>query len=214
MDDTLTLGVVILAGIGSLAYKFYLEKRRVNEFRVRASEIGFEFQLTAAQEAGFSELPLFSKNPGGSLEHILRGNADSATILLFKYARDKSRVAEIQTVAAFKSSSGSLPNFILVPEQSQDRIGRLGERVDVIFQSHPGFSAVYKLIGKDEDTLRSLFQPSFLELLEKNPGWTLEGGGGWLAIYRRNKVVPPENIRDFMDEARTLRSTLTASPKP
>jgi hypothetical protein len=117
-----------------------------------------------------------------------------------------------QTVISFRSPDLNLPQFTLRPEGLFDKIGSVLGRRDVDFESHPVFSKKYVLRGRDEERIRRAFRAELLTLLESQSGVSVEGEGQRLIFYRTGKVVPPDQVRAFMEEGFRIYSLLRAGP--
>lgn len=105
-----------------------------------------------------------------------------------------------QTVAVFQLAGKTLPGFLLKPENLLHKIGSVFGYKDIDFEESPEFSRRYLLRGDDEKAVRSLFKPWVLSFFEQKPGWSVEGRGPWLVIYRQDKRLNPERFREFWNE--------------
>lgn len=76
----------------------------------------------------------------------------------------------------------------------------------------PEFAAVYRLLGSDRASLQRLFSPAVArQLLALAKPVCLECAGNWLVLYRKNAMVDPDRLPDFLHEAATLVQPLLPS---
>ena len=81
---------------------------------------------------------------------------------------------------------------------------------NIQFQSNPDFSTRFRLRSPEEEKIRELFTPgmlSFLEGLDPNVKWHLEGCGLTLYIYRLEDLVKPEEFPQFVEETTAMAET-------
>jgi hypothetical protein len=72
------------------------------------------------------------------------------------------------------------------------------------FQTHPRFSARFKVKCADEAGARRFLVPLLLEEFERFPDLVVEGCGGHLVLFRPRKILEPAAFPRFQDEVRTL----------
>jgi len=78
--------------------------------------------------------------------------------------------------------------------------------------AHTQLSQRYTLQGSDPAAIRRMFGRHFVESLldfESHP-LSVESGGRWLAIYRKNKLIAPEKLADFLKHCMRLQKNLSA----
>jgi hypothetical protein len=93
-----------------------------------------------------------------------------------------------------------LPTFSLRPETIWHKIGGWFGHQDIDFESHPGFSRLYLLRGRDEEAIRRLFTAEVLAFYEGQSGLSTEGAGNRLVVYRHAKRIAPADTRSFLEE--------------
>jgi len=203
-------GALVVAG-GAFALSQYLERKRRLAMAAMAQRLNMSFTERdySLASAAFSDLPIFNLGHSHTYLNILRGRLDgNAEALLFDYeyttGSGKNRQTHRQTIAALAYGKGGLPRFELRPENLFHRIGEVFGYQDIDFAGHEGFSKSYLLRGPDEAPIRALFGLNLLQYFEAHPGWSVQGGGGWLAAWRQGQRVEPENLPAFLDETKLL----------
>lgn len=116
---------------------------------------------------------------------------------------------EEQSVFFIESRKLGLPNFMLHPESFFNKVGQLLNLThDIDFETYPDFSYHYRLTGDDEDLIRRQFNHQILRFFSVERGWTVEGLGYYLLIYKRGKVLHPEVIMDFYQKGKKVYEAL------
>ena len=105
-----------------------------------------------------------------------------------------------QTVAVFRCQTGMLLVFDLSPRKAHHKIAKIFTGGEVAFDYDSEFSKNYRVRGKQESSIRTLFRPDLLRYLGQQTGWSIEAGGEWLVIYRHSKLVSAGNLSAFLEE--------------
>lgn len=151
------------------------------------------------------QVQLFSDGHSKSFRNILRGAGAGREMLVFDYeytiGHGKGSRTWNQTVVAFPVK-GDIPSFKLQGETMFHRVGSVFGYQDLDFESSPEFSRRYLLRGKDEEAVRRFFHPGMVAYFESLPKHKLvvEGGAGWLVVYRLNQRSKPRTLREFLEE--------------
>jgi hypothetical protein len=121
----------------------------------------------------------------------------------------KNRHTRTQTVVHIRSPRLALPPFVLSPEHAFHKLGGLLGYHDIDFPESPEFSSRYLLRSKEaEDRVRMLFHPAVRLFFEQRPPLTVEGHNEELLIYRGSHRVKPEDLRQWVDDARGISRQL------
>ncbi len=165
-----------------------------------AQEMGFSYEANpaVAETEGFMEVPLLKRNTG--LSHLLRGSAGTGEVAVADVRTGSGKGATLRTVALYRLARKRLPVFELRPEHFLDKIGSAFGYKDINFESNPEFSKTYKLQGAEEMAVRELFHSGRLTFFEQQKGWSVDGAGEWLAVYRQVTCVSPKKLRTFLEE--------------
>lgn len=217
IDNILTI-VVPVAFVALIVVVLVLarraEQKRREALRQVAEQLGMEFaeQADELANAEFAQFHLFQQGRNRKAQNLLRGRVGTGhdRELVFDYCyvtgSGKNRHTHRQSVAAFALGGHGLPDFEFRPENVLHKIGAAFGYQDIDFPDYPGFSSRYLVRGKEEDAVRRLFDGTVLEAFENVRGISVEGGGGWLVIYRASRRLAPDKLADFLEEARRLRS--------
>ena len=115
----------------------------------------------------------------------------------------------MQTVVHIRSPRLSLPPFVLSPEHALHKLGGLLGYHDIDFPESPEFSSKYLLRSKEaEDRVRMVFHPAVRLFFEQRQPITVEGHNEDLLIYRGSHRVKPEDLRDWVEDARAIAGQL------
>lgn len=85
------------------------------------------------------------------------------------------------------------------PEGLIHRIGDWFGFKDIDFEDFPQFSKQYYLKGKDEERVRNEMNESVLHFFTLQKGWNLEGLNFYMILYRKNKLIPPDQITTLFE---------------
>jgi hypothetical protein len=176
----------------------------LNEFRLFSSGFSFflkEFKNVSQKKVNNTEVTILDYRYGS---HMPWWRGDY-------YHRYETHE---QTVLLFRSERLNIPSFSVVPKNISYKIGnKIGFR-NINFEASPGFSEFYLVYGKDEETIRRVFNKELLDLFEDQKGLSLEGHKDKLIFYRLNQLVEPEGIHSFLEEGFKLFELFVRSLVP
>jgi len=209
-DDYMWLVWLGIIAVG-LGVGWYLQRKRREELGQAAAQMGFSFDAEAASLGGetFLELPLLKRNSG--LSNALRGSASTGEAAVLDVRVGHGKHSYTQTVACLRLAGKRLPAFELRPEHFGHKIAGAFGYQDIDFEMNPGFSKSYLLRGPEEPAVRALFQGAALQFFESEKGWSVEGAGDWLAVYRQGKTVKPRDLAGFLQDATRIAQVFAAS---
>ena len=205
--------VVVLVLATVIAW--FAKRYRSESMEEIAKQWGWDFfpvgDVEVEQEA--KRLPLFQRGWARHLTNALAGARDEAPMHLFDYefavgAGRRTRTYRQTVAACLLKTSQSVPTFELRPEHLLDKFSALFGSHDINFTTHPEFSRLYRLSGTDESGLRRRFRLELLHELASQPGWSMEGEGEWVLMYRANRLVDPDDLEAFRREAAHLARLL------
>lgn len=140
--------------------------------------------------------------------------AEKLEISIFDYhyvvSTGNSTVPFSQTVFFIQSKTLGLPQFLLKPEHFFHKIGTYLGMQDIDFESHPEFSDQYLLKGEDEELIREKIDENFRSFFTIEKNWTLEGVGYFMIFYKKNKILPAEQISEFYTKGRKVYDLLNS----
>ena len=127
-----------------------------------------------------------------AVRYVLRGEFMNARVRIFDY-RPRAAGCHWQTVVAFQLIECRVPAFELCPATKVPPDGSIPD----------GFSLGrhYVVRGTNEDGVRRLFPRSAGEYFKRNPGWSIEGGGDWLLVYRHDRCCRARKLWSFLMDA-------------
>jgi hypothetical protein len=183
----------------------HLDRRRSQALEQAALRLGMAFQAEGdpLEIYEFRGLPLFQRGRSRKLKNVASAGNERFFGYSYTTGSGKSSSTHVQTVAVF-STSRSLPRFELRPEGFLGRIGSVFRGRGIGFEEDPGFSRAGRLKGPDETAIRQLFQPALRQQLAGEAGWSVEGDGHWLALYRHSKRIRPDQLVEFIESARRI----------
>lgn len=207
--------VVVATFLGLLVWLWIKVVRRLQQRRVqniRAALSGLGFTLREDHDELVRLVGLFKIGQRGDWRQVANAfesalPANGITLLMDYYfltGSGKSRRGLRQTLALIFDKQCELPAFVLAPEGFFSRVAQNFGAKDIDFDAYPKFSGMFKLQGDDESAVRALFTPAVIEELERHPGITLEGQGGYVLVFRAGKRIKPENFPQFHQEAQRL----------
>lgn len=129
----------------------------------------------------------------------------------FYRGRGKHRRIHKQTVFFIRSRKLGLPAFHMRPESILHNLGEwLRLRRDIDFSDFPQFSKQYELQGADEDYIRATMTEEVLHFFTEHKNWHLEGVNYYLILYKKNRLIPASEIKDFLRVGLYLAKILEA----
>jgi hypothetical protein len=208
----LLMFVPILLVFAAVAAVRRADRKHGERFRAAALTLGWSDDgVDGGPPEEVTRLRLFQEGYARRFTAVLRGRVGRLDALLFEYrytvGGGRHSKTHKQTVMAIELPGAGLPEFQLRPEHSLHRLAGVFGYQDIDLQSFPRFSKSYLLRGPDESAIRSLFGDSIVHHLEANPGWSVEGSGSWLVVYRASRREKPDNLHEFTLKCEVLAST-------
>lgn len=178
---------------------------RAQQLRYVANRLGMHFE--SEDSFGLQDLlrdfHLFRQGRYRTVKYVLYKTEDFGDIDVrlfdYEYRKGKSRNRSLkrQTVFFVRSKTLSLPQLLMKPETLFSKLGHYLGRQDIDFEEYPKFSNQYVLKGEDEELVRGVMNDGILKFFSIEKGWSLEGLGFFLILYKRNKVLGPRQIVNF-----------------
>lgn len=211
--------LALLGGAALVALAVFLWwRKREGDRRAELERLSHILGWSYFREAGLETIaelehfPLFGQGRRRRIRNLLRRTDGAMRRLFFDYLYVTGGGQHSQShrlsLAAFEVES-ELPVFALRPEHLLHKIGSAFGFQDIDFDASPEFSRRYLLRGEDEDAVRTLFGPSVRAFFDRQPGWSIEGGGNWLVFYRHGKRVPPSELSAFLESCKNVLTALS-----
>ncbi|RME97170.1 MAG: hypothetical protein D6772_10815 [Bacteroidetes bacterium] len=179
---------------------------RTRDFQRTAAKLGmrYSFQDEEGVLPLVRDFRLFRRGWRGKIHHVLTAQAPlnewRTHIFDYRYLRwgDKRNKRVEQTVFFLESKELELPDFYLEPEHFFHKIGEALRLIkDIDFEQYTNFSYRYRLTGPDEHYIRQRFGHRMLRYFNVEHGWTLEGIGYFMLLYKHGKVLSAAKIEEL-----------------
>jgi hypothetical protein len=193
-----------------------MNSARGHELENVAYRLGMEYQY--GEEWGImpylQDFNLFRIGRGRKITHMLYTQDEwlESRVFVFDYVyrSGKNRRKHYQTVFFVESKDLGLPQFFLKPEHFFHQVGELlGLTQDIDFEEHPEFSKRYWLKGDDEDYIRHTFNKKVRHFFTVEKNWSLEGINYYMIFYKRGRLLPAKDIKEFYEKGMALVKMLS-----
>jgi hypothetical protein len=213
-----TLAAALIGGgLAVWAVQKELTRRRTDGMRTAAQEIGFTFEgdeWADPLHARFLATALFARGRRVAFRNIMSGSRDGLKTRVFDYklriGNGRNSHTEAQTVGAFSKEGMYLPYFEMRPNKPFDWVVDAVTHKNIHFESNPEFAKHCFLQSPLEKDLRPIFTPALLTYLEQlnvQKKWSIEGAGNTLIIFHSRKKCSPAELRTFLDETSSIASS-------
>lgn len=211
-------GYILLAGfaavvIGVLLFVRFLKGRRGKAMARVAAEaaVGLEEFGPAVALLEGTGLPFFVDGHAAIGRFLLEfPETDGAKSYYFDYSclfgSGQEQRRKQATVALFDFEKGAFPDFHL--STGTEGLGEDTGLEPVDTSCFQGFPEGIKLYGRDQDALKKFFTPEIAACLREYPGWSAQGAGRWLVMYKGCELLPPGKYKGFIAEASRLALNL------
>lgn len=211
-DMGLIFAAVSAFAVAALLLSLYLSYLRRKALEELAVSRGMNFAKEGFQpgELSGTGLPVFTqgsyRRSGNRLSGAGSGSAKTISFFDYSYTTGagRSRRTRVFTLALADFGAPRLPAFELKPEGLIYKLGELIGFKDIDIESAPEFSAKYRLTGPSEPEVRAFFGPATVMCFERHLGLRVQGGGRYMAIYRRAGRLPASAYAGFIDEVREI----------
>lgn len=196
-------GAAVIGGAVYLAWRAGVRRREALERAAFEMRFSFSPSGDGALLSALGGYHLFSRGRSRRMTNLMLGSAREAKAAIFDYSyttgSGKHQRTHRQTVLCFDLEGRSLPRFHLSPERAWHKVGSWVGLNDIDFDRHPEFSKRCFLRGEDEPAIRRLFGRDLIDFFERESGLCMEGGPGYLLVYREGRRAKPEEIRPFLE---------------
>ena len=209
----LLLSALAAGAVAGWALVRYLKGRRLSKLASLAEASGASLEDYGPEVALLegTGLPFFVDGRGGFGRCLLRQEAeDGVKPYFFDYqctlgsgAGERRRQS---TVALFDFEKGAFPDFHL--SAGGDRPDEASGLEPVDLKDFAGFPAGVKLFGRDAAALKKYFTSELDACFAEHSGWSAQGSGRYLVLYKGGGLVPAGDYLDFIAEAKKLAFNL------
>lgn len=173
-----------------------------------AYQLELDYQATDAYDLSkqLADFRLFRKGSSKRVYNILRKQEElmafDVRIFDYRYLRyaGKRMKRHEQTVFFLHSTQLGLPEIWMQPETVLHKIGELLGMDDIDFVRFPKFSSQYRLTGDDDEFVRHHFTDAVLNYFTLEKGWSMEGVGYYLILYKKDRVLSAQEIGRFYQQ--------------
>jgi len=92
-----------------------------------------------------------------------------------------------------------LPQFMIRPKKTTEKITGLFSAKDIITDQYPSFARAFTLVGVEKEQILYLITQKLVDVLMVEQHLTLEGHKKYLLLYEKNKLKETEDILPFYD---------------
>jgi hypothetical protein len=214
-ESVITLVAVVALIVFALVSAAANAKKRREALEQLAHRHGWQFERDGDRIVdALADYLVFCKGRGRRATNVLMCGDGADTLWAFDYrytiGSGKHSRTYRHTIVAFPYLEVNLPAFELRPEHMLHKVGEVLGYQDIDFPQFPGFSSSYVLRGRDERTIREMFDGDLADAFDGARPRCVEGGGSCLLLYRARKVVSPDRILDMMNDACDLRDRFVA----
>jgi hypothetical protein len=198
------------------AISAWFDRKRTEALTALSLEMGFFFvgkEWKDVPQPPQLETALFNRGHSKTFRNIMSGSVAGLRAYLFDYkytvGGGRSSRTFSQTVAAYCKSGVQLPPFSLQPQGMMHKLWDAVVHKDITFESNPSFAQRYILRSEEVERARTVFTPTllvFLEALDPQKKWQIEGVGDTLLVYRGGKKAKPAAFKTFLEETSALAS--------
>jgi hypothetical protein len=213
MEKYLLLSAAVAACFLTYRIVIYFKGRRgrlladlAGKRSVRLETFGPEIAMLEA-----TGLPFFVDGRGGVGRFLMQlPEEDGARSFYFDYScllgSGNEQRRRQSTVALFEFQKGAFPDFHLScgGELANETSGLEPAEMS----GFKGFPEGVKLFGRDQDALKRFFNQEIAACFGEHPGWSVQGSGRWLVLYRGCALAAPGNYPSFMTESAKLAFNL------
>ncbi len=185
-----------------------------------AYKAGNDWQLMKDLE----DFDLMQKGLEHEISNVIEANIEdtSSKLMVFDYKYQFDRLEwdmedmeveegteyHCQTVFYVSSNSMDLPDMDIRPEGLWDKVKQFFGWDDVDFNKNKRFSKMYSVTADDKEKLKQVVSERFMDLLDDEKTWWIEGKGDDLIVFRDNQLVEVKDLEDFLNFGISLFESL------
>ncbi|MBZ5567321.1 MAG: hypothetical protein LAN64_05655 [Acidobacteriia bacterium] len=201
-----------LGFLGLIALMLCVKAREVRKRREELEQFGMERGLlfsekpddALAEKLALIRMARMESRP--RYRNILQGSAGGGEAIVADRTVGSGKSQSTSTVVAFQLAT-PFPSFMLCPENALLRLADKVGYSDIDFEDAPDFSRRFFLHGQDPAAVRALFKPEVrqaFEQLDPKGNLYVSGSGPWLVVYRSGRLIPAQELRDFLQQAESV----------
>lgn len=198
--DQNTFFLLMLGGLATIALAFaaaaWLHRHRSRFMRKAGIRAGLT-PLGPGESFHFTPVPLLRKRNRG-IGAALRGTCQGRPVMVFDLFHPMGKTMAMQTVLMVELGEARLPEFAAIPRDPKLYAPTMDMRP--VEPAPPELAARWHLYSRNG---RWPLGPAVTAWLaqETDAGWSFEGTGQVLYVYRRSAVASPWRLRPWIEEA-------------
>lgn len=211
--EELVLGLIMKDELVNF-FEELAEPQRSSEIRRLAGKHDFTYQKSEGIERQDFELldfSLFGKKRWVKLfKRLLIGKETTPECYtrIYDYISNNELETQKTTVVELDCEQLNTPKFKISPKGSFKRMKEAFVSNDLPYPSLSEFHSKYEIQCDMPEELEFILPKSFLQLLSKQKGLTVEAEGQLLLLYKRKKLFKPHQIMDSYNLALDLLEAL------
>ena len=204
--------VILFIIISAIIAAFKRERKRKDNWREIAKDIGFEFsEVNNSLIHKHSSFKTFGMGRDRQAKNVMLGKNGDIDIAVMDYqyvtGSGKQRQKHYTTICLFSKAGLNLPScYVRMQIAFFDFLGKVFGGQDIDFVEDPDFSKAFVLQGDDEKAVRELFDESvrkgFMEYKGKN--FVFEGEGNVFLINKGQRIKPEQLTSIFEDSYKIM----------
>jgi hypothetical protein len=190
-----------------------MARRRSRALGAMAQGMRFSFEEKSKGPERREDLNtwLFQRGTGKTFRNVMAGDSAGLKAGLFDYSYVVSGGQNArtvgQTVATFARPGVSMAEFEMEPMGMVQRIGEAITHKNIRFDTHPDLGHMYQIRSPEVERTREIFTGdllTYMEGLDPQKKWRMEGLGETLILYRAGKKVRPTELKEFFEETSAM----------
>jgi hypothetical protein len=190
------ISLIIAAVVVMIGFGVWVARRRTKEMAAVAEAMNFTFMahLLMAWLRAIAPFKLFTLGRDQKAYNALLGRVGDCEVIFFEYQYTTGSGKSSQThrigVVILPDGAVGAPDFQLTPRTFFDKVAGLFTTKGIELENAGEFSRRYKVIGRDEDSLRKTFHPDLVEYLGREGRWNIATLNGQLLLHCQTSLKP------------------------
>lgn len=183
---------------------------RIELFKSIAQEQSFTdlFQGKVGQVFPVGPFQLIHEAYSGAVDIGIIKRSDHGLEALVDLEYMANKVSNSLTAYYFQDEMLSLPIFIIDPRSSWDFLGKyLGPKKFKV-PLYPDFNEKYQILSPVRNFDIAMINEQVYSFLSFEHGWTIEGNGKQMLMYKEDFMIPDDRIKAFLQAGRSISEML------
>ena len=213
MDGVTALTLLILV-LGLAIAGFYITRKRSRAIRTVAPQIGFRpLDISTPKYQRYRQsLSHWFSGRSVTLSNEIWGDRGPCQMMLcdcaYRLTSGKRLQHQSQTLVLIDNPNLHLPEFSLMPRTPFHQLLHPDVGTSIPLPTAPAFTQRYRLSGDRPTEVQQLWTADALALLQARPGVTVGGSGELMVYYYAQRLCPPQQWPDLLQEAIALYNAI------